>query len=852
MPSTVPLLVLLASLPAAATDFDRDVKPLLQAKCLRCHGGQRTRADLDVRSRAGILKGGDSGPAVSPGSAEKSLLWVLVAGDRMPPGKDKLTSAQKALLRNWIEQGAKGASTPAPPPVSEITEADRNFWSFRPPVRPPLPVVKQQHLARTPIDVFLLAGLEKKGLTFSPEAGRAALLRRLTFDLVGLPPAPEEVKAFLADSRPDAYEHVIERLLASPTYGERWGRHWLDVAGYADSEGILDADYVRAAAWRYRDYVVRALNADRPYDRFLQEQIAGDELTDYWTVLEREKKLPAGVIEALEATGFLRCASDTSRPDFVTIKNAPGYYFQTLDDTVKIVASATLGLTVHCAKCHAHKFDPIPQRDYYRLQAIFTGAYRPSQWVPQVQRRLLEASASEQADAAKHNAGVDAAIAALRSKHAQYVAAQGKRLFEMRLAALPAVIREDVRTALLAPPAKRSEVQKYLASKFGSELRPVRSALEKALQGAFPEHAARTAALAHAVQAESQKRRTFPEIRALYDLPGEVPTRLLRRGDYLNPGAEVQPGVLSVLAPDVPFAWTAPARGAKTSGRRLALARWLTQPHHPLTARVIVNRLFLHHFGEGIVATPENFGRSGSPPSHPELLDYLATELVQGGWSLKALHRLIVRSSAYRQSSALDPGRHEQARKVDPDNRLLWRQRLRRLEAEALRDALLAVCGNLERTMGGAPVPLVRRGDGEVVPIAGRAGQRRSLYLQVRRSQPVTILRAFDQPVIETNCTRRSVSTVSSQALTLLNSDFVTAQAEVLAARLLRDHPADPAAAAVLRVFSRPATEREKALLSAFLLEQAERHGGGVGAKQKALADLCHMLLGANELCYVD
>ncbi len=327
------------------------------------------------------------------------MLWIVVAGDKMPPGKEKLTQAQKTILRDWIEKGAHGADKPALPPVSAITEADRGFWSFLPPRRVLLPAIAQPRIARNPIDVFLLARLEKHGLTLSPEVGRAALLRRVTFDLTGLPPSPDAVRAFLLDDRPGAYERVVDRLLASSAYGERWGRHWLDVAGYADSEGILDADYVRSAAWRYRDWVVRALNGDLPYDRFLQQQIAGDELTGYWSAFERERSLPAEVVDGLEATGFLRCASDTSRPDFVTIKNAAGYYFQTLDDTVKIVASATMGLTVHCAKCHAHKFDPIPQRDYYQMQAIFTGAYRPAQWVPQVERRLLQASAAELSEA---------------------------------------------------------------------------------------------------------------------------------------------------------------------------------------------------------------------------------------------------------------------------------------------------------------------------------------------------------------------------------------------------------------------------------------------------------------------
>ncbi len=341
-------------------------------------------------------------------------------------------------------------------------------------------------------------------------------------------------------------------------------------------------------------------------------------------------------------------------------------------------------------------------------------------------------------------------------------------------------------------------------------------------------------ALAKNIQTENQKRKTFPEIRALYDLPGSVPTHFLRRGDYLNPGAEVQPGVLSVLTAPVSFSWTAPTKDAKSSGRRLAFAKWLTQPHHPLTARAIVNRLWLHHFGEGLVSTPENFGRSGSPPSHPELLDWLAVELVESGWSLKHLHRLMVRSAAYRQSSTLDEVRHAQAHVVDPDNRLLWRQRLRRLEAEALRDSFLAVTGTLNRAMSGQPVPMVRRGDGEVVVPAGREGERRSVYLQVRRSQPLTILQVFDQPVIETNCTRRSASTVSSQALTLLNSDFVAGQAATFAAQLLRDHPSDVVGQAILQAFSRPATEREKTLLSDFLTKQFTRYGGGTAAREGA------------------
>ncbi len=681
---------------------------------------------------------------------------------------------------------AVGALAAEPAPF-RLSDADRNFWSFRPPVRPVVPALRTSHAAlRTPLDAFLLAALEKKGLTFSPEADRPTLLRRATFDLTGLPPTPQEIDAFLADTRPDAYDRLIDRLLASPRYGERWGRHWLDLAGYADSEGILDADYVRAAAWRYRDYVIRAFNADKPYNRFLKEQFAGDELTDYWTAYRTQKELPPDVVEGLTATGYLRCASDTSRPDFTTIKNAPGYYFQTLDDTVKIVSSGILGLTLQCARCHDHKYDPLPQTDYYRMQAIFMSAYRPSQWVPQVQRRILEASEAQEKEAKEFNAKIDAAVAPLKKQI--------------------------------------EEVKKQ------------------------KEQAAKLAELTKALQAEEAKRRVLPEIRAIYDLPGDAKTLLLKRGDYLTPGPEVRPGVLVALTTPKPFDWKQPAAEAKTSGRRLAFAEWLTQPDHPLTARVLVNRLWLHHFGEGLVATPDNFGRTGSPPSHPELLDWLATEFVREGWSVKRMHKLIMSSTAYRQSSA----RNVNNQQVDPENRLLWRQRLRRLEAEALRDAILSTSGGLNVQMYGPPVPMVRQGDGEIVTPADATGARRSVYLQVRRSQPLTLLQVFDQPVIETNCTRRSASTVSSQALTLLNSEFLSRQADAFAARVLREKPDDAAGYALFLAFGRKATEKERTVLTAFVKEQRVRHAGAANADRRALADLCQMLLSANEFVYID
>jgi hypothetical protein len=556
------------------------------------------------------------------------------------------------------------------------------------------------------------------------------------------------------------------------------------------------------------------------------------------------------VIEGLIATGYLRCASDTSRPDFVNIKNAPGYYYQTLDDTVKIVASGLLGLTVQCARCHSHKYDPIPQTEYYRLQAIFMSAYRPGQWVPQVQRHLLEGTASQVQEKQRS----DAAVAGLTAQLTQLRTTFAGRLYADRLAGLPEPIRADVNLALATAPNLRSEVQKYLVAKFQNELRPPATGLDAILDKSYPEYRNKRGTLQASLDAERARVKPLAEIRALYDLPGEAKTHLLRRGDYLNPGREVQPGVLSVLAAPRPFQWAPPANDARTSKRRLAFAEWLTQPDHPLTARVLVNRVWLQHFGEGLVSTPDNFGRTGTAPSHPELLDYLATEFVAKGWSIKNLHRLLVTSSAYRQTSAVQPGVHDAARKVDPDDRLLWRQRLRRLEAEALRDSILHVSGSLNPQMFGPPVPMVRRPDGEIVAPADASGLRRSVYLQVRRSQPLTLLQVFDQPVLETNCTRRGTSTVASQALTLLNSEFLGKQADAFAARVLKDTPADAAGAALYRAYGRPATARERAVLTAFLQQQTERHAATdrANAGRKALVDLCQMLLSANEFAYVD
>ena len=467
---------------AAPPRFETDIAPILRDHCVKCHGSETRKGGLDLRTVAALTRGGDTGAAVVPGKSGESLIVEQVASKAMPPGKNaKLTDAQVAILRAWIDAGCPRETKAC---GRGLVGRHCEHWAFRPPTRPPAPVVCQAEKVRNPVDTFLLAGLEAKGLTFSPEASRLTLVRRLYFDLWGLPPTPEQTDAFLADLRPDAWERLIDSLLASPRYGERWGRHWLDLAGYADSEGILSADYVRSAAWRYRDWVIGAFNADVPYDRFLREQIAGDELAEYWTAFQTEKTLAPRVVDALVATGYLRCASDTSRPDFVTIKNAPGYYYQTLEDTVKIVATSTMGLTLQCAKCHSHKYDPITQAEYYRVQAVFMSGYRPSQWVPQVERKLNESTAAQEAEASPHNARIDAKVAALTAKAQTLKTAFAARLLEDRLASLPEPIRDDTRQALAAEAGKQTEVQKYLASRFTTYLRPPEKGLPALLRSA--------------------------------------------------------------------------------------------------------------------------------------------------------------------------------------------------------------------------------------------------------------------------------------------------------------------------------------------------------------------------------
>lgn len=754
--------------------FEHQIAPILQARCVRCHGGEGLEAGLDLRRRATILKGGDSGPAIFAGDVEKSLLWERITSDEMPPKEEgPLDSNQRELIRKWIAAGAPlAAESEAPLEPGEtptrVTAADRDFWAFKPLARAAVPEVKERDRVRTPVDAFVLARLEAKGLSFNPDASPLILLRRLCFDLHGLPPTLEQIDEFLSDTRPDAYERLVDRLLDEPEYGERWGRHWLDVAGYADSDGYLAADRLRPEAWRYRDYVIRSLNNDLPYNTFVEQQLAGDELVDW----RRAEELSPEMIDALVATGFLRTASDPTYPGYVE----PNEIHQVLSDTLQIVGSTFLGLTIQCARCHSHKYDPISQRDYYSLQAVFLGALDPARWQPSGVRGIALASESQLVRVQEQNKKTDERLAVLKSETAASTALyRKKRLSEEPPGTVPPDVVDSLLAALAVAESARNADQKKLVADYAKL--PL---AETDLSGRYADYKNEFNRLQAAIAAETALKKSIPLLRGLVDLDGEpAQGRILRRGDYYQPGATVEPGVPVVLRQQGEVFAAEP--GYKTSGRRLAFARWLTHGGHALTARTQVNRLWKHHFARPLVSTIANFGRSGAPPTHPELLDWLATEFVRQGWSMKAMHRLMLTSTVYRQSSDNDSAKAA----VDPDNVLLWCWQPRRHEGETVRDSILHVSGRLNPQMYGPPAPVTVQPDGSIVTADDEQGRRRSIYVIVRRSQHLTMLDLFDTPMMEINCLERAESIVPMQALALLHSPFVEGAASALADRLL-------------------------------------------------------------------
>jgi hypothetical protein len=719
------------------------------------------------------------------------------------------------------------------------------------------------------VDSFTLARLEAAGLSLSPAAPRHVLIRRLWLDLVGLPPSPEDVAGFLADASPDAAERLVDRLLGTAQFGERWGRHWLDVVGYVDTVGFdVDADNIITSEgkWRYRDWVIRALNADLPYDRFLQEQLAGDELTDW----RNAPRFTAETVDLLTATGFLRTAQDFTHED---VGNIPQNHFNILHDTLEIVGSSVLGLTLQCARCHDHKFDPVPQEDYYRLMAAFTPAYNPQEWKVVLSydkkledRALADVSPAEKAEIDGHNAEIENQVQALARQIDELVRPYREKLLETKLAGLPEQIRADVKAALSTPADKRNEVQKYLAGKFEGQLKisgdEVMAAQSEADRQAAARLSAETADL-------NGRRRKYGKIQALWDVGTIPPTCRLIRGNYETPGPEVPQGYLRVLCDaDSAAISDAVAPHAGTSGRRKALAQWLTDRHSragALAARVMVNRVWQHLFGKGLVSTPENFGFGGAAPSHPELLEWLASEFVEQRWSVKHLISVIVCSSTYRQSAEVGESADQKAlaARVDPDDRLLWRMRLKRLESEIIRDCVLSASGCLETAAGGPPVMLEWKPDGMVVVSekqlpAPSAKWRRSVYVLARRAFQLSELTVFDQPVVATNCPERSCSAVPLQALTMMNGAWLWEQADRFAGRLTAQSgsAADDRVGLAFQVaFARPPTADERRASTAFLERQQAAYGhdeqSPVSPARKALLHLCHTLLNASEFLYV-
>ncbi len=853
--------------------FEQHVRPILRAHCFQCHGEEdEHEGSLDLRLARLISKGGDSGPAIVAGKADESLIIQRLTADEMPPeGKGKPLSAKEIeTIRSWIAQGAK-TSKPEPDAPATIADDEKSFWSFQPLHRPKLPAIQNsKSKIQNSIDVFLLAELQKHNLAFSPAATRRALLRRAYFDLHGLPPSPADVDHFLADDSPDAYERLLDRLLASPRYGERWGRHWLDVAGYADSDGYTEKDPERKYAYKYRDYVIRSLNADKPWDEFITEQLAGDEL-----LTPPFKNLSPEQADLLAATGFLRMAPDGTADGAVDQTAARN---DVMAETIKIVSSSLLGLTVGCAQCHNHRYDPIPQADYYRFRAIFEPAYDVKNWRKPAERLVSLWSEETREQAAKIDADLKKLADERNAEMDKIVAA----IFDSEVAKLPEEQRELAKQARETAAKDRTDEQKQLLKDHPS--------LNVSRGSAYLYDRKKTDALAKdfdARQKELQTRRPAEDfVPCLTEVPGKLPqTFVFYRGDVNQPKQEVQPGELSVLASCSAESTIRNPQSAitsdicsddaslPTSGRRLAYARWLTSGRQPLVPRVLVNRIWLLHFGRGIVTTPGDFGQLGARPSHPELLDWLASRFIDDGWELKRMHRLLMSSTAYRQSSR----RTDQLDQVDPDNRLLGRMSLRRLEAEALRDSILAATDRLNLEMLGPPVPVTVDEVGQTIigldnrdsagrPVSKRASLgddefRRSVYVQVRRSLPLSMLETFDAPLLNPNCELRNRSTVAPQSLLLMNSDFVLIQSQALAHRVMQqagDNRAERVRQAFRLALAHEPTDAE--LEGALRLVSAqERELSGKDLPDKtlapatlALASLCQALFSSNAFLYID
>lgn len=808
------------------TFYEQQVKPLLEQHCLRCHGSQPgPKGGLRLTNRANILRGGESGAAVTLTAAPTESLLVQAInyeGYEMPP-TEKLPANQIAILTEWVKQGLPGI--PAEPTAEEIASEKqksgspqvnaetRKFWSFQPVQRPPVPQVADPAWQANPIDAFIASKLAAAGLKPNGPADRAALLRRVTYDLTGLPPEPSEVDAFLADPSPQAWERVVDRLLASPHYGEHWGRHWLDLVRYAETNSY-ERDGLKPHVWRYRDYVIRSFNQDKPYDQFVREQLAGDEL---------QPQTPEGII----ATGYYRLGIWDDEP-----ADPEQAYYDDLDDIIQVTGTTLLGLTIGCARCHEHKLDPIPHRDYYRFLAYFHNIRR---YGMRSHESVLEASVRP------------IALEAERQRHEDEV-----RKHEERVASVEADLKAI--EAKVMPDLVGVEHDEFKSE--GARVEIVGKRVPK---------------LVAAEEFRKYKQLTRERNRLRAEKPpglaqalcvtetGRTPreTHVLVRGNAHVLGEKVEPGVLEVLGGDAPAIGEATGE-ASTSGRRLAFANWVTSDRNPLTARVMANRVWQYHFGRGIVRSSSDFGFQGTSPTHPELLDWLASELVAGGWRLKSLHKKILLSQTYQLSSSPQAAAHEK----DPENNLFWRFNMRRLRAEEIRDSILAVNGSLTRTEYAGPSVYVKIPQ-EVLAGQSRPGEgwgdsspedrnRRSVFIHVKRSLAPPILTAFDAADTDNSCPVRFVTTQPTQALGLLNSEFLQEQSQVFAdylRRLTPDQPDQFVRSALRRAWQREPSTAE--------VERGQQLIAGLQTKHRLSVDqaqryFCLTVYNLNEFLYLD
>jgi hypothetical protein len=809
---------------AEPVSFERSVKPILQQRCQACHQGQAAGGKLTLTAYDGLLAGGTTGPAVKPGQPDASLLLQVVTGDkpRMPKAGAPLTPEQIAILRKWIEEGARNDSRAGG--GSEV------WWSLRPLQRPSVPKLGGAFV-RTPVDAFLLQSMQARQLSPSPEADRRTLARRLYFDLLGLPPTPAEIDAFVADTSPEAYETLVDRLLASPRYGERWTRHWLDIVHYGDSHGY-DKDKPRPNAWPYRDYVIASFNEDKPYARFVQEQIAGDVLFP-----DDPRAFPGiGFLAAgpWDFVGHQELREGTTDKENTRLLDR--------DDIVATTISTFNSMTAHCARCHNHKFDPIPQEDYYALQSIFAGIDR--------------ADRPYDDDPALH--------------HRRQALLQQKRKLQLRLqplldkvefAASPEIESLDtsiqdarLQIAHLGEPKTPAdaELKKTLEARVAVE-RKRRQELVDAIVGAATYQSIE--ALKAEMKPVDEQLEALPKPKLVYSGAGFFtragtfrpsleprPIFLLARGSVQSPGKPAAPGALTCVPLENRFRLEDPA---DEGSRRAALAKWITDSRNMLTWRSIVNRVWSYHFGTGIVDSPSDFGRMGSLPSHPELLDWLAVwfrDDAQG--SLKKLHKLIVTSAAYRQSSAS----REDGMRLDAENRLLWRMNRMRLDAESVRDAALSAAGKLDLTMGGpavqwfffkddhSPVYDYTRFDPD-----GPGAYRRSIYRFIVRSVPDPFMERLDCPDPSVLTPKRSTTITAIQALATLNNPFMVRMSEHFAGRIrgMSTAPEQQVALATRIALGRPPTVEEQRAYQ----DYASRYG---------LENLCRLLFNTNEFMFID